>query len=104
MADSRVRPPLTANSVEAPPWLVADNFVIEHVTHEHMSVVLEPDYVKMVRVAQNEYDERPPANARAAGSFSDSSATAVIRPPGSRTVSIFNYNTIIILYNMLYYI
>lgn len=40
----RVRPALAGDVVHAPPWLVADHFVSEHVAHEHVSVVPEPDH------------------------------------------------------------
>lgn len=42
--DLRVRPALTADVEEAPPWLVAENFVSEHIAREHVSVVPEPDH------------------------------------------------------------
>lgn len=45
---SRVRPALAGDVVHAPPWLVADHFVSEHVAHEHVSVVPEPDHADPV--------------------------------------------------------
>lgn len=42
------RPELTADVVHAPPWLVADHFVSEHVAHEHVSVAPEPSYADPV--------------------------------------------------------
>lgn len=46
---SRVRPAVVADVVHAPLWLVADHFVSEHVAHEHVSVVPEPDHADPVR-------------------------------------------------------
>jgi len=49
-----VRPALEAVVVHAPPWLVADHFVSEHVVHEHLSVVPEPDYADPVTVTPDD--------------------------------------------------
>ncbi|XP_060843323.1 puratrophin-1-like isoform X1 [Rhopalosiphum padi] len=51
----RLRPALAAQVVEAPPWLVADHFVTEHVAHEHVSVVPEPDHADPVPAAPDEH-------------------------------------------------
>lgn len=89
VVDLRVRPPVTADPVEAPPWLVADNFVIEQVAREHVSVVLEPDYAEMVPVApQDDFDDGSPAAASVAAPLSHS-MTTVKRHPDARVVSIF---------------
>lgn len=47
-SNPRLRPALAAQIVDAPPWLVADHFVTEHVAHEHVSVVPEPDHADPV--------------------------------------------------------
>ncbi|XP_060877232.1 puratrophin-1-like isoform X2 [Metopolophium dirhodum] len=47
-SNPRLRPALAAQVVDAPPWLVADHFVTEHVAHEHVSVVPEPDHADPV--------------------------------------------------------
>lgn len=66
---SRVRPALVADVVHAPPWLVADHFVSEHVAHEHVSVVPEPDHADPIR--DDDHGAPPP----------ESPASAVIDAP-----------------------
>lgn len=51
----RLRPAQAAQAVDAPPWLVADHFVTEHVVHEHVSVVPEPDHADPVPAAPDEH-------------------------------------------------
>lgn len=57
---SCVRPALEAVVAHAPPWLVADHFVSEHVVHEHLSVVPEPDYADPVTVTPDDAPRPPP--------------------------------------------
>ncbi|CAH1716711.1 unnamed protein product [Aphis gossypii] len=51
----RLRPAQLGQAVDAPPWLVADHFVTEHVVHEHVSVVPEPDHADPVPAAPDEH-------------------------------------------------
>lgn len=55
----RLRPALAAQMVDGPLWLVADHFVSEHVAHEHVSVVPEPDHADPVPMALDDYAATP---------------------------------------------
>lgn len=56
-------PALAASVVLAPPWLVADYFVSEHIAHEHVSVVPVPDHADPVPVKPGDVSPPPAAAA-----------------------------------------
>lgn len=60
--DLRVRPPLTVGVEQAPPWQVAEHFVSEQVTREHVSVVPEPDHADLVPVELDDCDAYTPSD------------------------------------------
>lgn len=63
--DLRVRPPLTVGVEQAPPWQVAEHFVSEQVTREHVSVVPEPDHADLVPVELDDCDAYTPSDPAA---------------------------------------
>lgn len=87
----RVRPALTADVERAPPWMVVDNFVSEQVTHEHVSVVQEPDHADSVQVTP---EDAPPPTPPVADSLQSDPLGTVASPsaPVSTEYNTSSYN------------
>lgn len=93
-----VRPALAADVVHAPPWLVADHFVSEHVVHEHVSVVPEPDYVDSVPV---EPDDAPPLPPTPATALLDPTTTVECPPVSLLSIHVSKHRAYVLVYKIV---
>ncbi|XP_025409795.1 rho guanine nucleotide exchange factor 40-like isoform X2 [Sipha flava] len=82
-----IQPALIADVIDAPAWLVTDQFVSEHVVHEYVSVVPEPDHVDPMPVMPDRSPPSPsPPAVRALSDFSTSATT--VESPSVATASL----------------
>lgn len=93
-----IRPAIAVDVVHAPPWLVADHFVSEHVVHEHVSVVPEPDYADPVPVAMDDAPPLPPSPATA---LLDPMTTVECPPISLLSIHVSKHRTYVLVYIIL---